>query len=127
MYKSMLSAPRSRVPVTAGNLIEKQSWCCFCMWGEFIDPIDVPDRFWTPRGVGDARRYVGSLGDDSGCSSGIGFSLWSWNARSLFGVDVAKAKRKQDVVRAALHRHDFVLIQEAHCNGYLEQDFSKGM
>jgi endonuclease/exonuclease/phosphatase family metal-dependent hydrolase len=50
-------------------------------------------------------------------------SLWSWNARGLFGVDGCRARRKQDRVRWALQHFDIVFVQEAHCGDHLEDGF----
>jgi endonuclease/exonuclease/phosphatase family metal-dependent hydrolase len=51
------------------------------------------------------------------------FSLWSWNARGLFGADHCKARKKQDKVRWASQNFDVVFVQEAHCGDHLEDDF----
>ena len=50
-------------------------------------------------------------------------SIWSWNARRLFGVDHYNAKQKQDKVRWARNNFDIVFVQESHCGDYLEDTF----
>ena len=111
------------------------------MWGEFIDPVDVPDRFWTPRGSGDARRYLRSSGDDSGGSSNVSgsyrpypffgdFRGCTWNSQAFFCKKISKYSQNLSILRHMLDNHDFRGLQETHSTAgrarALDQELGEG-